>query len=352
MAALGTALGCSQLPIPPHGDGGATDGPPSTMHGPRALTPFRVDAVALAADDSGIYWISPANGLWFLPAGFPIPVPLAPDAKPGPYCCWCTTPPVPAGSSVFWVGSNQSGLHRTRKDGGGDEIAVALPTIGRLAGAAGGVYWTEGTSSNGDGGVIRALAVDAAPGSTPATLVQLGFDQDISSLAAGDDALYWTPYDAVGSTVYTAMLWTAPLGLLANGGAGTALEAFGSPYAATSTDADLLFAFDIDYWTSGIARLPRNGAPQPIATLPRDDSVVGLAAVDAWALASTNPGFGCSATLNLFAVPLAGGAPKLVAQGMRAPAIAAPQGIVFVDADGHLVALAASELATIVSPVP
>jgi hypothetical protein len=124
------------------------------------------------------------------------------------------------------------------------------------------------------------------------------------------------------------------------------------PYAVTTTDVDLLFAFYVDYWTSGVARLPRNGAPQAIATLPRDDSVIGLAAVDAWALASTNPGFGCSETLNLSAVPLAGGAPKLVAQSMHTPAIVAPQGIVFVDADRHLVALAPSELATIVSPVP
>jgi hypothetical protein len=196
--------------------------------------------------------------------------------------------------------------------------------------------------------------VDAAPGSMPATLVQVGFDQDISLLAARDGTLYWTSYISVGSTVYSAMLWRAPLDALANGGAGTSLDAAGNPYAATSIDADLLLAVFFDYWTTGIARLPRDGAPQPIATLPRDESVVGLAAIDTWALASTNPSFGCGATpaLNLFAAPLAGGTPKLVARGLRAPAIAASQGVVFVDADRHLVALPASELATTISPVP
>ena len=350
---LAMAASCSQLPIPPYNDGGAGDTTPPMTLGPHALTPVPVDAVGLAADDSGIYWTSPANELWVLPPGAPLPVPLTLDSHPGLSCSFAP-PPVPTASHVFWSSSNPTAIHRTRKDGSGDETLASPASAwpGRLAADTSSVYWSDRVP-DGEGGAVRALPLDAPAASTPTTLVRAASDQDIYSLAAHRDALYWTPFKAVASS-YMSTLWSATLDELAQGSGGAAVDAPRSPYALTSTGGDLLFAFYADPWTSSIARLPVGGAPQTMGTLPTGESVLGLAAVDGWALASTDPGGGCNLAplMNLYATPLAGGTPKLIAQGIRAAAIAAPQGIVFVDADRHLVALPADQIDGMVSPVP
>src|SRR5262249_61617281 len=107
------ALGCSQLPSY-DGKEIASDpnAPPPATHGPRPLTPVDVDAVALAADDSGIYWTSSANKLWVLPAQVPLPVPLAADSG-GIAQCSTPTPPLLSPSDVFWMGADRATLHRT-----------------------------------------------------------------------------------------------------------------------------------------------------------------------------------------------------------------------------------------------
>ena len=76
-AAIGSAasgLACSQTPLVPD-DAGGTGAPPAS--GPRPLTTVPIDAVALAADDSGIYWTSPSNELWVLRAPGGVPARLA-----------------------------------------------------------------------------------------------------------------------------------------------------------------------------------------------------------------------------------------------------------------------------------
>jgi len=359
LAAFGLALGCSQLPVPPYGDGGSgSDAPPPTMAGPRQLTPLPVDTVGLAADDSGIYWTSPVNNVWVLPPATAIPIPLAIGSSRGADCARPSAPLL-APDHVLWSSSDRV-LHRVRKSGGSDERLASLGIDARLAVDAGGVYWTEHSGIDAQGasthGFIRALGHDAPAGSTPATLLEVPLLQDVSSLAARAGALYWTPSPSV-ATIYYSTLWTAALAALAGGDAGRAVDAPSNPFVLTVAADDLLIAYYPDRFTTGLARLPPDGAAQTIATLPQQDHgfLVGLAATDGWLLATMQPPHseGCDrAVLQLYAMPLAGGAPHVIATGLRTAAIAAPQGIVFVDAEKRLMAIAPGDIDRIVSPIP
>jgi len=354
MFVVAAVSGCSQLP--------STDGkeitadpnaPPPATHGPRPLTPVDVDAVALAADDSGIYWTSTANKLWVLPAQVPLPVPLAAD--PG-VTVWCTgpTPPLLSSSDVFWMGGDRATLHRTPKDGTADERLATVSEGDHLASDGTVIYWIESGRTYGagsiDGSVIRFLPRDAAAGSPPTTLL-LSFDA-ISSLAVVDGTAYWTPFP--NATVYYADIWSSTVPALAGGATGAKLPGLHSPYGLANLGGQIYFDYYQNLWTTGLAGLTAGAGEQSIAVLPTLEYGVGLAVADGWLLASTDPNGTCGETpaFNLFATPIAGGTPKLIVQGMRTPAIAAPQGIVFVDAQKRLVALPTAELATTISPVP
>ena len=353
---LALALGCSALPLPPHDDAAsATEAPSTTALGPRPLTPAHVDAIALAGDDSGIYWTSPANELWVLPAGSPIPVRLASD--PGVTdSCSTPTPPLVAASHVFWVAGNRATLHRTRKDGTGDD-RIAITTSGNHFTTDGSaIYWTALASDEAkDGSVVLSLREDAAADAAPTALVHTAPYDGISSLAAVGGALYWTPYPTL-ATIYYADIWAGTVEALAGGGAGAKLPGPQSPYALTSAGGDVLFAFYPDRFTTGLAHFTTPGEPQIVATLPPDDGfLAGLSAAGGWLLATTYPSdYSCGQppVLHLYATPLAGGAPKLLETALRTPAAAAPQGIVFVDAARRLMALPADQIERTVSPVP
>jgi hypothetical protein len=354
---VAAALGCSQLPSY---DGRAIAAdpnapPPPATHGPRQLTPVDVVAVALAADASGIYWTSPTNKLWVLPAQVPLPVPLAADSGVAVPCTGPTAPLL-SSSHVFWMGSDRATLHRTPKDGTADERLAAVNDGDHLAGDGSAVYWTESAripdgDDSIDGSAIRSLPRDATSGSPPTTLL-LSFDA-ISSLAVADGTAYWTPFP--NATVYDANIWSSTVAALAGGASGTELGGLRSPYDLTSFGGQIYFAYYPDLWTTALGRLAADGGEQSIGVLPDGDGDVSLALADGWLLASAASGAdGCGGnpSQRLWATPLAGGAPKLIAQGLRTAAIAAPQGIVFVDASQHLVALPTTELAATISPVP
>ena len=89
----------------------------------RALSEAPIDAFALAADSTGVYWTTPANELWVLRTEQGAPERLAIDAEAGPYC-QPPSPPLLAGGFIFWLGSARSALHRTRADGASDEVVA------------------------------------------------------------------------------------------------------------------------------------------------------------------------------------------------------------------------------------
>jgi hypothetical protein len=252
------------------------------------------------------------------------------------------------------MGGDRATLHRTRQDGTADERLAAVASGDALVTDGSALYWTESARGYADGyvdgSVIRSLPRDAGPGSAPTTLL-LSFSA-ISSLAVSGGIAYWTPYP--NATVYYSDVWSAPVPALARGQLGAKLPGLRSPYALTRAEGELYFAFFQDLWTSGLARLTAAGVEASLAMLPTSEYDVHLAVADRWLLASTNPHPGCLAepALNLFATPLAGGIPKLIAKDMRTSAVAAPEGIVFVDGSKHLVALPPDQIDRIVSPVP
>ena len=171
----------------------------------RALSDAAIDAFALAADSSGIYWTTPANELWVLRTEQGAPERLAADAEAGPYC-QAPSPPLLAGGFVFWLGSARSALHRTRADGSGDDVVARAVRGDNLAADAANIYWTEALGSYGQGaGAVRMLPFAAAPGAAPVTLVTAAVNEEIASLAIRDGVLYWTPFGAIGATQYNSV---------------------------------------------------------------------------------------------------------------------------------------------------
>jgi hypothetical protein len=311
----------------------------------RALSEAAIDAFALAADASGIYWTTPANELWVLRTEHGAPERLAADADAGPDC-QPPSPPLLAGGFIFWMGSARSALHRTRADGAGDDIVAPIVRGDNLTADATNVYWTEALGSYGQGaGAVRSLPIAAAPSASPVTLVAAAVNDEIASLAVRDGVLYWTPFAAIGATQYSAVMRSAPLATLAPAGgeAGVVVSVPSSPSGLFAEADALYFTHFPNLWTTAVARLPADGQPvEPLVTLPAEQSGESVAiAGDSLLVTAANVSRGCGATpsLNLFAAPADGGPPSLIADQMRTAAIAAPAGIVFVAADGRLTAM-------------
>jgi hypothetical protein len=312
---------------------------------PIVLATSTGDVAALAGDDSGVYWISSSNELWGLASGSVTPHRLATDTAG--VLGECQRPPTPAigGGNIFWTGTQRvSALHRTKDDGAADDVFTSsLVGVSYLAADATNVYWTEVWGQDDQGtGVIRMLPLSAAPDTAPTLLVSLGMDDEVSSLAALDGALYWTPYGAVGATMYHATLWTAPVSVLAAGGTGTTAFANQPPYGLTTIGDAIALAYYQDLWTSTVAILPQStGWPQAVAVLPEESFVSGLSAADGWIYVTAGPGPACGSipSLQLYAIPEQGGALLQVATGLRTAAVSGPAGMTYVDQSGALVSL-------------
>src|ERR1051326_5177804 len=68
------------------------DSPPPAPFKSGLLLEAPIDAVALATDDSGIYWTSGASELWVLRTGASAPERLAPGSPPPATCDQPTAP--------------------------------------------------------------------------------------------------------------------------------------------------------------------------------------------------------------------------------------------------------------------
>ena len=307
------------------------------------LSAIPVDAVALAADDTGIYWTTSDSQLMVLRTGHDAPERLGGDTGGGQFC-GAPKPPLLAGGFVFWLGSARSALHRTRAAGGGDEVLTRAVRGDNLAADAANVYWTDVLGRDAQGsGAIRMLSQGARAGDAPLTLATADVNEEISSLAVRDGAVYWTPFGTIGSTMYTSVLRSAPLAeLVAGRDPGTVPSTLTSPFGLSAGSDAIYFAQFANLWTTVYARLPGgNGPAELLATLPIEQTGRGVAIAGDNLLLSASATIGCGQqpSLKLFAAPAQGGQPVLIADEMRTPAIAAPDGVVYVGGDGRLTAM-------------
>jgi len=312
-----------------------------------------VDAVALAADDSGIYWTSGANELWVLRTGAPAPERLAPGSPP-PATCDQASAPLLGSTQVFWTPADRASIHRTRKDGGGDEI-IAHTTRAQLAIDADNVYWTDVTGSSGEGGgVVLSLPLGAAPGSAPAKRVQVSSYDEVESVAAFDGALFWSDMEVVDTTVFHASLAWAPMNRLDGTSSGTAILLPSSFAGLDVAGGSVYAAVEDPMYVTSLARLSATREAQTIGTVPGHGGVRGVVVVGDWVLASVASVATCPqpASLDLAAIPVGGGPPRPVVTGMHTPAAAIGRGIVFVDASNRLVAMSASDVQAAITHEP
>jgi len=304
-----------------------------------------VDAVALGSDDSGIYWTSGANELWVLRTGATMPECLA-AGPPPPATCNQATAPVLASTQVFWAPADRASIHRTRKDGGGDEI-VAQTTRAEIAIDTDDVYWTDVTGPFGEGsGVVLSLPLDAAPGSTPAKRVQVSSSDEVTAIAVFDGALYWSDTEVVGTTVDYADLGWGPLTSLDGIWHGRAVNLPGNSRRLDVAGGNVYAASEDGMYVTSLVRLSSTGEAQTIGTLPGQRGTQNVVVLGNWALVSVVSTDDCPqpTSLDLAAIPVGGGDPRPVVTGMHTAAVAMGPGIVFVDASNRLVAMSPSDV--------
>lgn len=330
------------------------DSPPGSL----SPAPFKsgvlldgpIDAVALAADGSGIYWTSGANELWVLRTGAGAPERLAPGAPP-PATCNQAPAPMLGATDVFWTPTDRASIHRTHKDGSGDEI-IAHTARAEVAVDADSVYWTAATGMYGEGsGVVLSLPQGAAPDSTPSKRVQVSSYDEVWAIAVLDGSLFWTDMEVVGTTVAYASLRWGPLSDLDGSWSGRAVNLSAFARGLGVAGGHVYAAFEGPLDVTSLARLSPAGDAQTIGTLPDNSYAHGVAVVGDWVLVSADHDT-CPqpASLDLDAIPVGGGEPRSVATGLRASAVEMGPGVIFVDASGRLVAMSARDVEAIVTP--
>ena len=168
----------------------------------RALSETPIDAFALAADSSGIYWTTPANELWVLRTEQGAPERLAADAEAGPY--------LPGAVAAAARGRLRllDGLGATRRctgrapTGGGD-VVIARAVRGDNLAADAAQHLLDGGAGQlrpGRGRRFACCRIAARRAPPPLTLVTAAVNEEIASLAIRDGVLYWTPFGAIGAT--------------------------------------------------------------------------------------------------------------------------------------------------------
>jgi hypothetical protein len=310
------------------------------------LTTTPVQGVQLVSDDHAVYGLTRAGAIWALDVGAATPRRLVAavdsqypaSSESDGYVLLAS-----AGEDLFWTDRFRNALHRTHKDGSADDLlAINLQSPGMVAADDNRVYWLEDTYQNQGGGVIRSLPLDAAPGDPAATLVKAGQFDSISSIAAANGALFWTPFDSIGSTVYYASLLTAPVATLLAGGAGTGIACVGQPYGVVASEGKLYFGYYRDLWTTVVAGLSDSGGTSSLLSiLPVDVYMTGVTVSGDWLLVT---GAAVGGRQDLYVAPASGAGMVIVAHGLGTPAIVGPSGVTFIDSSGRLVAFPLSEL--------
>jgi hypothetical protein len=297
----------------------------------------------LAADARGVVGITGGNGVWALDAGAATPRLLVPG-RATPEYTQLYGQLILAGDDIYWLDLVGSVLHHVRRDGGDEVLASNLVRPGSLAADDDRVYWSECTYEGRGGGVIRALPRGVAPGSAAVTLFTADLFSAIGSLAVSSDALYWTEFNSF-ATIYFGGLFSAPVAALMSGGGATGLDHAGASYGVAAIGGQIYFgAFHGTFEEATIvARLYEPGdLLYSLSILPFQVSLTAIAVVDDVLAVTGTQAEGQSK--NLYAFPVDGAGPILVAQNLQTAAVTGPSGATFVDAAGNLVAIAPADL--------
>jgi hypothetical protein len=321
-------------------------------------------AVVLAADVDGIYWATADNLLWMLPTGDRVPRQLPTAVGAGaPYRPSYGSVLLASGPDLFWTsweaGARGFGgwlLRRTRKTGG-DTVVADLFADGPSAPVTVDsqyVYWSQVLSPEEGGAAIQALPRDADAGTAPVTLVTVPTLQEAASLAVDEQFLYWTPFDAIGATVYYATIWRASRTALFAGTDGGALFVNLAGESLAPCRGELYFNYSASLWRSAVGRADVNG--QVVVDLPLPAGA--LAFLGDWVVSwtvddGTAPPDAAPANHAIYAAPLGesasgGGGVQIAASVALAPVAGVP-GLIFVDAAGHLLAISEADLAAAVT---
>jgi len=338
-------------------DGAVTsaDGAVTRIARAHVLTAVPVDAVTIAADDTGVFGMTSDNAMWALPTGADAPQILARD--PGTRFPGCNEGGrmITAGNDLFWVASRalpdhhwMTVLHRTSKDGARDEVVaddVLIDDFVTLVADDTFVYWNDNVSLTEGGARIRAFPRNAPVGTPPSTVVTVPTGMEIASVAVNDRSLYWTPFRAIGSTVFPGKLWTGDKRALAAGdGASARQVSSASARALVAHGDDLFFVYLPDLWSSRFARWSGDG--QVIDVVQLNDGLDSAVFVDRWAILSLSAGSCGVNTRRLVAVPTSAGSATVttIAEGPITPVALGAQGITFVNAEHELVAISKADL--------
>ena len=327
----------------------------------REIGPVTGSADTIAADGSGVYWLTHDNELWMLDetAGA-VPRPLASDAGPSIICSGHGRLTV-AGDQLFWVaawsgpGNELNGhLHRTTKTGEDvvlvDNVTYSDPIDVVVDGNH--VYWNKGISSGAPppATFVRTLPRDASPGTSPEALVSVAGFYQVGSVAVIGSSLYWTTI-YLGTTVFRPALQRADLGGLRQGAISTSTHV-ASSWLVRGHDGNLFIAENTDLWHVALARMPESLGPT--TTLAVFDSAVGeIQFLDGWALTSVSDG-GCgSIRYRLVAIrtDAAGGPTVQLAADLVTPAVLGRE-LAFVDAAGMLHLVSLDDLRAALTAVP
>ncbi len=319
-------------------DGGGCDaGDPLPLVRATPVAAIPAGTTKLLGDAQSVFGLTATGMIWVLDAGTTSVRQLVAAGSPGRNLSVAL-----AGGNVFWTDGVAGTLHRTARDGSGDVVlASGLPSPAEVTADDSRVYWlVAGDSPPGEaGGRIESLPLDATSADAPQVLAIIDGLSAVSSMAAMDGSLFWTPFAAVGATMYYARLMSAPVSTLLAGGVGAALPGIAQPYGLVAVGNDIYFGYQRTQWTTVVTRLSDQTI---LSVLPISVGLTGLTVSGDWLLVT---GAGQSRRQQLYATPLESPSGLVVvATDLGCPAVTSPWGVTYVDAAGALVAFSTEQL--------
>ena len=301
---------------------------------------------ALAIDGATLYGLTSANALWVLDPGSAAPRLLAQDTGSALLACGPVSRLALNTTDLFWLAQSTdqahdlfTALHRTERSGASDTVittGIAYAQSPMVAADDTRVYWIEGDGSpdaTGPGGVIQALPANAAPGTTPTTIVAVNGDYAIWAMALAGPTLYWADFYLYTTMFHAELHGEAVSDLLAL--QPPAPDYLGESWFVQPHDGDLYVEAVIDLWHQDLARRSPDGGTVKLAPIGGvADSIVF---VDDWALVSVASGFCDDYRHQLVAVPTAtpGGPVVQLADDLSTPAVLGSE-LAFVDLVGQV----------------
>jgi hypothetical protein len=353
--------GVDAASTPPPYDGGTDgDGGPRvrTVDLPsRQIGPLTGSPDAIAADDTGVYWLTHENELWMADhATGDVPRRLAAEAGKSIICSGYGRLAV-ADDQLFWAAEwwapgpgyvLNSALHRTTKAAEDATLVNNLALSDPISIAISGddIYWNEGSGTGPDvpSTFVRTLPRGAAPGDNPQNLVSVNGFYQIGGVTVVGSNLYWTK-TFLGTTVFTPSLQRADLQALRQASAPPPTPVAARAWLVRGYEGYLYVARDTDLWHTVVTRIPDSIGPGTDLDDVFDDSAVAeIQFLDQWALTSVEQG-GCgSLRYTLLAIPTDGSGPAIqLATDLLTPGVLG-QGLSFIDAARMLYLVALDDL--------